>query len=51
MELATLFVQYIYLQMVQNGDHKCTKKPETQIADEKTISEDETVYLKVLLDL
>ncbi|GMY12117.1 phosphatidylinositol/phosphatidylcholine transfer protein SFH12-like isoform X2 [Fagus crenata] len=34
------------LRMVQNGDHKCTKKPETQIADEKTISEDETVYLK-----
>lgn len=37
--------------MVQNGDHKCTKKPKTQITEEKTISEDKIVYTKVLLDL
>ncbi|XP_059435989.1 phosphatidylinositol/phosphatidylcholine transfer protein SFH12 isoform X2 [Corylus avellana] len=34
------------LNMVQNGDHKCTKKPKTQITEEKTISEDKIVYTK-----
>lgn len=34
------------LNMVQNGDHKCTKKPNTQITEEKTISEDKMVYTK-----
>lgn len=33
--------------MVQNGDHKCTKKSEPQKTDEKTISEDDMVYSKV----
>lgn len=52
MELVTLFFfQNMDLQMVQNGDHKCTTKLDNQFADEKTISEDETVYLKVFLDL
>nr|XP_023917876.1 phosphatidylinositol/phosphatidylcholine transfer protein SFH12-like isoform X2 [Quercus suber] len=36
------------LRMVQNGDHKCTTKLDNQFADEKTIPEDETVYLKGL---
>ncbi|KAG7969788.1 hypothetical protein I3843_07G049000 [Carya illinoinensis] len=34
------------LNMVQNGAHKCTKKPNIQIVEEKTISEDEIIYPK-----
>ncbi|XP_031287001.1 phosphatidylinositol/phosphatidylcholine transfer protein SFH12-like isoform X1 [Pistacia vera] len=34
------------IKMVQNGDHKCTKKSEPQKTDEKTISEDDIVYSK-----
>ncbi|GAV65275.1 CRAL_TRIO domain-containing protein/CRAL_TRIO_N domain-containing protein [Cephalotus follicularis] len=34
------------LKKVQNGDHKCNKKSETQVTEEKTISEDEGVYAK-----
>ncbi|XP_015576262.1 phosphatidylinositol/phosphatidylcholine transfer protein SFH12 isoform X2 [Ricinus communis] len=34
------------LKMVQNGDHKCTKKCESQIPDEKTASDDDTVFSK-----
>lgn len=37
--------------MVQNGAHKCTKRPDIQIVEEKTIAEDEIVYPKVLPDL
>ena len=59
MELVTFFFSFFLfsffqnmdLQMVQNGDHKCTTKLDNQFAEEKTISEDETVYLKVFLDL
>lgn len=28
--------------MVQNGDHKCKRKSESLVTDEKTISKDET---------
>ncbi|KAB1201959.1 Phosphatidylinositol/phosphatidylcholine transfer protein SFH12 [Morella rubra] len=34
------------LNMVQNGAHKCTKKPGIKSAEEKTISEDEIVFPK-----
>ncbi|KAJ9147039.1 hypothetical protein P3X46_029244 [Hevea brasiliensis] len=34
------------LKMVQNGDHKCTKKSGSQNPEEKTIAEDETVSSK-----
>lgn len=33
--------------MVQNGDHKCTKKFETENIEEKTISEEQIVHSKV----
>ncbi|KAJ7944237.1 Phosphatidylinositol/phosphatidylcholine transfer protein [Quillaja saponaria] len=32
------------LKMVKNGDHKCSKSCDSHVADEKTISEDETVH-------
>ncbi|XP_024021773.1 phosphatidylinositol/phosphatidylcholine transfer protein SFH12 [Morus notabilis] len=39
------------LKMVQNGDHKCKGKPGSiQVADEKTISEDEMSYSKGYCD-
>ncbi|KAF2290777.1 hypothetical protein GH714_015397 [Hevea brasiliensis] len=34
------------LKMVQNGDHKCTKKSGSQNPEEKTVAEDETVSSK-----
>ncbi|XVF62099.1 hypothetical protein PTKIN_Ptkin08bG0190200 [Pterospermum kingtungense] len=34
------------LKMVQNGEHKCTKKPRAQSIEEKTILEEETVLSK-----
>ncbi|XWS29262.1 hypothetical protein CRYUN_Cryun24cG0013300 [Craigia yunnanensis] len=34
------------LKMVQNGEHKCTKKSQAQSIEEKTILEDETVLSK-----
>ncbi|PON99580.1 Cellular retinaldehyde binding/alpha-tocopherol transport [Trema orientale] len=34
------------LKMVQNGDHKCKRKSDSSVTDEKTISEDETVHQK-----
>ncbi|XWS45468.1 hypothetical protein CRYUN_Cryun15aG0139300 [Craigia yunnanensis] len=39
------------LKMVQNGEHKCTKKSQAESIEEKTISEDETVLSKVPLAL
>lgn len=41
--------QLLVLQMVQNGEHKCTKKSKAQSIEEKTILEDENVLSKVLL--
>lgn len=40
-------VSYMDIQMVQNGYHKCKGKAESQVTDEKTISEDESVHQKV----
>lgn len=34
------------LKRIQNGEHKCTEKSESQNTEEKTISEDEVVYIK-----
>ncbi|XP_021273965.1 phosphatidylinositol/phosphatidylcholine transfer protein SFH12-like isoform X2 [Herrania umbratica] len=34
------------LKMVQNGEHKCTKKSQAQSTEEKTISEEETILSK-----
>ncbi|EOX90991.1 Sec14p-like phosphatidylinositol transfer family protein [Theobroma cacao] len=34
------------LKMVQNGEHKCTKKSQAQSTEEKTISEEETMLSK-----
>ncbi|XWS33799.1 hypothetical protein CRYUN_Cryun22dG0113700 [Craigia yunnanensis] len=39
--------QFFDLQMVQNGEHKCTKKSQAESTEEKTIVEDETVPSKV----
>lgn len=47
---SNIIVEYMEMQMVQNGAHKCTKKPGIKSAEEKTISEDEIVFPKVWPD-
>lgn len=39
------------MQMVENGDHKCTSKSGTQEGDEKPVSEADIVQSKALLVL
>ena len=39
--------QFFDFQMVQNGEHKCTKKSQAESTEEKTILEDETMPSKV----
>lgn len=43
--------QFFRLQMVQNGEHKCTKKSQPQSAEDKTVCNDGVVFSEVLFCL